>query len=155
MRRGSKRAASRGIVVRALTMRDYDAMIELQKLCGLHVEKRIRESRDAVRRQMAFNRGLSFGAFDGERMVAVARGSFDSRRGYVDRVAVHPEYRRMGLGSRIVERVERELWRRGGRFIVVSALVEPDNQASKRMFERMGFEAIPVLYMRKRPARRR
>lgn len=126
-------------------------MIALQELCGLHVEKRVRESRAAVGRQLRFNPGLSFAAFHRGRMVAVARGSFDSRRGYIDRVAVHPDFRRERLGSRMVERAERALWKKGGRSIVVCAFVEPDNRASRRMFLKLGFKAIPVIYMRKRP----
>jgi ribosomal protein S18 acetylase RimI-like enzyme len=126
-------------------------MIGLQRLCGLHVEIRVRESRPAVRRQLEFNRGLSFAAFHDGRMVAVARGSLDMRRGYIDRVAVHPDFRRRGLGSLLVSRVESALWAKGGRRIVVTALVEPDNPASEEMFLRLGYEKIPVYYMRKRP----
>ena len=148
-----KRRSGR-IRVREITNSDYDEMVALQELCGLQLEKKIRESRKAIARQLRFNPGLSFAAFDRARMVAVARGSYDARRGYIDRVAVHPDYRRQGLGTKLVSRVEKALWTRGGRYIVVSALVHTDNESSRTMFEKLGFETVPVLYMRKRPPQR-
>ncbi|HLF07141.1 MAG TPA: GNAT family N-acetyltransferase [Thermoplasmata archaeon] len=151
---GERKRRSSLIHIREITIADYKEMLALQELCGLHVEKLIRESRPAVARQLRFNRGLSFAAFDRARMVAVARGSFDARRGYIDRVAVHPDYRRRGLGTKVVARVEKALWATGGRYIVVSAIVETGNASSRKMFEKLGFETVPVLYMRKRPPQR-
>ncbi len=49
------------------------------------------------------NPGLSQVVYDGERLVGAVLCGHDGRRGFLHHLAVDPEYRRMGIGSELVE----------------------------------------------------
>lgn len=47
---------------------------------------------------------LAVGAWDGDRLVGFARAVSDRRfRAYIEDVVVHPEYRRAGIGGRLLD----------------------------------------------------
>jgi ribosomal protein S18 acetylase RimI-like enzyme len=49
---------------------------------------------------------LFFVALDEERLVGTAMAGFDGHRGWVYYVAVHPDHRRRGVGTALMERAE-------------------------------------------------
>ena len=88
-------------------------------------------------------------AFDGARLVGFVLASDDTRRGWINRIAVHPDFRRTGLASRLVVAAEEELRRRGMQ--IIAALIEDYNTASRGLFEKSGYSYMPeVLYYSKR-----
>lgn len=58
-------------------------------------------------------------------------------RAYVFSFRVKPEYRKNGLGTTLMEYVERDLIRRG--FCAVTLNVAQDNPAARRLYERLGY----------------
>jgi ribosomal protein S18 acetylase RimI-like enzyme len=63
-------------------------------------------------------------------------------RGYVQRLAVHPEARRQGIGTALLVDGLRWARRRGARTAVVNTSV--DNAAARALYESQGFVAFPV-----------
>lgn len=90
----------------------------------------------------------NLGAFDGPRLVGAVLGTHDTRKGWVNRLAVHPDYRRLGIASRLVRRAEREFRNQG--IQMFAALVEPGNVASEAFFRALGYDILPMLYARAR-----
>ncbi len=76
--------------IRPLLLHDYDQIISPFRTCGLDPKIRGRDSRPAIARQLRSNRGLYLGAFDGDRLVGTVLGTHDSRKGWINRLAVHP-----------------------------------------------------------------
>jgi ribosomal protein S18 acetylase RimI-like enzyme len=73
----------------------------------------------------------------------------DSRRGWINRVAVHPGYRRTGLGGELIRAAEAELRRRG--IHIIAALIEEDNTASRSLFTKLEYLDMPeIRYYSKR-----
>lgn len=72
--------------------------------------------------------------------VALEESSYrrDVRRGIVENVYVRPDRRGEGLGSALIERAERTLAARGADVVVLESLV--DNDAARRLYERLGYE---------------
>ena len=62
---------------------------------------------DALDLQMAGGRQRVIGLRDGPKLIAVALLTHDSRKGWINRLAVEPAYRRQGLASRLVAEAER------------------------------------------------
>jgi predicted GNAT family N-acyltransferase len=81
---------------------------------------------------------LHFVAFEGERAVGCARlrAHGDGAVAKVERVAVLPEQRRLGLGRALMEAAERAARRRGHRRLVLHAQV-----AVVPFYERLGWRA--------------
>jgi ribosomal protein S18 acetylase RimI-like enzyme len=107
-----------------------------------------RDSRTAIRSQLRIARNRYLGAFDGGRLVGAVLGTQDGRKGWINRLAVHPDYRRRRLASRLVRTCERGLREQGIRMF--AALIEPENSASEAVFRALGYEVLPILYARRK-----
>lgn len=136
------------IRIRRLRLKDYDELIALFQRCGLQPRTRGRERRAAIASQLRVPRNRYLGAFDGGRLVGVVFGTHDSRKGWINRLAVHPDYRRRHVASRLVRTCEEGLRAQG--IQMFAALIEPDNAASETVFRALGYEVMPMLYARRK-----
>jgi N-acetylglutamate synthase len=87
----------------------------------------------------------------GSTLVAVALLTHDGRKGWINRLAVDPAYRRRGLAARLIAEAERWFLEDQG-LQVWSALIESSNAASRSLFERLGYGQVDVVYVTKRTA---
>ena len=62
------------------------------------------DERDQIAAYLARNPGLSFLAVDGPKVVGAVLGGHDGRRGYIHHLAVDDDYRRRGIGRRLVKK---------------------------------------------------
>lgn len=138
------------IEFRILTTADYDDMAELWRQAGLPFKPKGRDSRKAVQEQMCSNPEFFFGAFHNEMLVGVVVGSYDGRKkGWINRLAVHPRYRRKGVAKKLITRMETILEKQGAK--IFCALIEETNQPSVRLFEKLGYITNrSIIYLSKR-----
>ena len=61
-------------------------------------------------------------------------------RAYIYGFRVRPEYRNLGVGTRIMHSVEQDLWQRG--FRQVNLNVGKDNVNARRFYHRLGYQVI-------------
>lgn len=134
------------ITIRRLRMGDYAAVVRVLRACDLHPRVRGRESRQNLAKQLRSRQTLYLGAFDGGRLVGTVFGTHDTRKGWINRLAVLPDYRHRGLGSRLVRECERGLRKHG--LEMFAALVDSENQASRALFGKLGYEKSDILYYR-------
>jgi GNAT superfamily N-acetyltransferase len=89
------------------------------------------------------------GARDGDRLVGVIVTTHDGRKGWINRLAVHPDDRRKGLGRRLISEAEQTLHDQGMQ--IIAALIENGNAASLTLFEHAGYVEYPgIHYVSKR-----
>ncbi len=136
------------IHIRLLDLSDYEAMADLFRICGIGPQSRGRDSRAAIARQLRPKRNCYLGAFDGDRLLGTVLGTHDTRKGWINRLAVHPEYRRRGIASRLVRECERGLRKQG--IQMFAAIIEKGNRPSERVFRLLGYELGPVTYARRK-----
>lgn len=74
-------------------------------------------------------------------------GAFDGRRGWVNRLAVHPERQGQGVGGALLDAFEARLRHRGCR--KVNLLVRADNADVTRFYAAQGFASVPLTFMEK------
>ncbi len=122
---------------RRLVLGDYDEMVGLWCLAGLPFKPRGRDSLESVAVQMGVEPDFFVGAFYGGRLVGVAVLSSDLRRGWINRLAVDPEFRGRGVAKALVHECERVLKMHGLRLFC--ALIEDSNVASKKLFMSCGY----------------
>ena len=83
------------------------------------------------------------------RLVGAVLATHDSRKGWINRVAVHPDYRRKGLGGQIVRACEEFLEGQGAE--IIAALIEDWNEPSIELFAAEDYVyGDDVLYYSKR-----
>lgn len=134
------------ITIRRLRLRDYADIVEVLRVCDLHPRTRGRDSRKNLATQLRSRQTYYLGAFDGDRLVGTVFGTHDTRKGWINRLAVLPEYQRKGIASRLVRECERGLRTRG--LEMFAALIDAENTASRRLFSRLGYTSSDILYYR-------
>jgi ribosomal protein S18 acetylase RimI-like enzyme len=138
--------------IQELTIGDYEDMVKLWKQSLLPFKPKGRDSKQEMRRQMKENPELFLGAFERKTLVGIVVGSYDGRKGWINRLAVDPEHRRKGIAQLLIARIEMALKKKGTR--IICALVEESNQESISLFEKIGYVLHrDILYLSKRESK--
>ena len=136
------------VTIRTITPDDYDSLVELWSVSGLEFQIRGRESREAILRHLKQFPGLSFVAIADGQLVGTVLGTHDGRKGWINRLAVRPDFRSRGVEAALVKACDAAIRAEG--MEIVAALVEADNEASAALFRKLGYsDAIEVRYFRK------
>jgi len=136
------------VTIRSLEPNDYERVCAVWSAAGLSTRPHGRDGRAAFLRQLArFPTSYLLAEIGGE-AVGVILGTHDERKGWINRLAVRPEYRRRGIARRLIAACEHALHEQG--IEIVAVLVERANPASARLFAAAGYAAdVPVHYFRK------
>jgi putative acetyltransferase len=140
------------IHIRPMQIADYASMREIWSSSdGVGLSEADTES--GVARFLAANPGLSSVAVAEGRIVGGALCGHDGRRGYIEHLAVVPEFRGRGAGGAIVSACLRGLSREGIPYCHI--LVFADNEKGAAFWQRRGWRARPELRVLSiRPAER-
>ena len=134
--------------LRHLTVDDHDAIIRLWKEAGLEsVRLQGRDSHDAFAAQLAAGQRV-IGLEDAGQLIGAVLVTHDTRKGWINRLAIHPDHRRKGYATELIAAAEQELRAMG--FQIFAVLIEADNNASQELFAREGYKAHDIVYMSKR-----
>lgn len=112
-------------------------IVALWQRAGLHIRPEGRDSLAAFTAQMATGVQTPIGLRDGERLVAVVLATHDSRKGWINRLAVDPDYRRQGLATWLIRLCEEHFRSLG--IDIWAALIEDWNEASLALFRSAGY----------------
>lgn len=125
------------LAIRAMRIDEVKWLHSLWDAAGLTYHSKGRDSREKLQDEWMANADGFIGAFAEDRMVGSVIATDDGRRGWINRLAVHPEYRRGGLAGRLIAAAERECRRRGLR--VIAALIDRENVSSQALFDKSGY----------------
>jgi ribosomal protein S18 acetylase RimI-like enzyme len=131
--------------VRNFQIEDYDAVVALWAQAGLILS--LSDSREGIRRKLERDADLFLVAIDGESIVGAVMGCYDGRRGWINHIAVAPNYKGQGLGTQLVQEVERRLREKG--CDKVNLLIEPTNAAVQEFYQRLGYQRDELIFMEK------
>jgi ribosomal protein S18 acetylase RimI-like enzyme len=84
---------------------------------------------------------------DGGEIVGAVLGTFDGRRGWVNRLAVRKNMQGRGVGARLLAELERRLTALGCR--KVNVLIEPENSSAAGFYARHGYQPDNLIFMEK------
>lgn len=122
--------------IRQFTWDDYEAVAAVWAAAGRAVVPRAE-----LRAKLVRDPELFLVAEDGGGPAGVVMGTYDGRRGWILRLAVHPSRRRRGIGSRLVAELESRFRRLGCPRI--NLLVMPDNDDGLRFWRTLGYLPMP------------
>jgi ribosomal protein S18 acetylase RimI-like enzyme len=131
-----------------LTTHHHAEIVDLWQRAGLHIRPEGRDSAEAFAQQMASGVQTPIGLREGERLVGVVLATHDSRKGWINRLAVDPAYRRQGLGLELIRLCEEHF--RGLGIDVWAALIENWNEASLALLRKAGYLSHDVTYVSRR-----
>ncbi len=125
------------IALDQLSIKDYDEIIALWTRASLNYRPQGRDSRASLKRQLQSKVVWLIGARKGGALVGVAMPSHDMRRGWINRLAVDPAFRRQGIGEALVQEAMRQLHAKG--IEIIAATIEDSNAASLSLFKKLEF----------------
>lgn len=136
-------------VLRRLTIDDHAAILELWQRAGLHsIRPEGRDSRSEFAKQFAGGQ-IAIGLEEDGQLIGAVLATHDTRKGWINRLAIDPHHRRQGYGEQLVHAAEDALREVG--LHLMAAFIEEGNAASLALFEKLGYAAHPkIVYVSKR-----
>jgi len=147
---GSMATAKRkGVSIRPLKEGELDAMRKVWKAAGLPYRSKGRDSLKNLEKQRRRAPGYFLGAFKDGRLIGVSLVTDDGRKGWINRLAVHPDSQRKGVATLLVSESETILRRRGMRLLCTH--IEDGREESFALFKKLGYHVEnEILYLTKR-----
>jgi ribosomal protein S18 acetylase RimI-like enzyme len=135
--------------IRKLTIKNYEDILKLWTRAKLSYRQKGRDSKKAIATEMKANPDFFLGAFENNRLVGMVIISYDMRKGWLNRLAVDPDYRHCGIAKTLIAESEKILRKHDIR--IFCALIEDRNTASKKLFHECGYvEHRDIIYFSKR-----
>lgn len=101
----------------------------------------------AIDKKLAVDDGLFFVATDKTAVIGTLMAGYDGHRGWLYSVAVHPDYRRQGLGASLVRHGEQALIALG--CLKINLQITSGNEAVVGFYEALGYGVEPRISMGK------
>jgi ribosomal protein S18 acetylase RimI-like enzyme len=121
---------------------DYAAVRALWETAGPGIHMRRSDELQEIQKKLQRDPDLFLLAEQDGRVIGSVLGGFDGRRGMVYHLAVGAEYRRRGIGERLMEELEKRLRAKGClRFYL---LVTCDNEEAIGFYEKRGWEKMDL-----------
>jgi ribosomal protein S18 acetylase RimI-like enzyme len=131
--------------IRSATVADAPRLIELWAAAGLKFRPEdVPEELAAI---LARDSDLVLVAEDDAGLTAAVFGTFDGRRGWVNRLATRADLRGQGHASAVLAELELRLGAKGCR--KVNLLVEPENEQVTSFYRRYGYAEDQLIFMEK------
>jgi ribosomal protein S18 acetylase RimI-like enzyme len=126
------------LTIRPFRIEDYDAVIALWKSARLPCRPDGRDARSRIAQELSGSNAVFLVAEYQGKLIGSVFATHDGRKGWINRLAVAPSFRRRGIAGRLVWEAERGLHRAG--IEMVACLIEDWNADSKRFFENIGYQ---------------
>ncbi|PIQ27715.1 MAG: hypothetical protein COW63_15325 [Bacteroidetes bacterium CG18_big_fil_WC_8_21_14_2_50_41_14] len=137
------------LTIREATIADYVLLTDLWKKAGLPYKPNGRDSLESIAREMQAGTGVFFIGLLEEMPVATVLVTHDGRKGWINRLAVLPEFQKQGIGKQLVSASEK--WLIQHNIGIFACMIEDYNTNSFIAFQKMGY--IPfdgIHYLTKR-----
>ena len=103
--------------LRRLTIDDHATILALWQRAGLHsIRPEGRDSRSEFEQQFAGGQ-IAIGLEEDGKLIGVVIATNDTRKGWINRLAIDPDYRRKGYGKQLVHSAEEALREAGLKLI--------------------------------------
>lgn len=137
------------VQIREYRIEDYDNLINLWKEADLVHRPKGRDRQDKIENELRQNTSIFLVAELNGELIGSVFGSHDGRKGWINRLAVDPDFRKKDIAKKLVYEVENKLDELG--IDIVACMIEGWNKESMKVFEKLGYEKYPdVAYYTKR-----
>ena len=102
----------------------------------------------AIDKKLEFGDGLFFVVTSNESVIGTIMAGYDGHRGWIYSMAVSPNYRSQGLGSKLLSFAEEKLSKQG--CLKVNLQILQDNEAVEKFYLKNGYQTEKRISMGKR-----
>jgi len=134
------------LLIRPFQTEDEDALVALWKMCELTVPWN-NPHKDIARKLQVQPELFLVGILDSS-LIATVMGGYEGHRGWINYLAVHPDFRENGYGQEIMNSVETKIREMGCPKINLQIRTGNDKIAS--FYQKLGFTNDHVVSMGKR-----
>lgn len=128
---------------------DYDRLTRLWTKAGLPYKSAGRDRKERIEQELQHGVGRIILAESKGDLVGAVLATHDGRKGWINRLAVMPSWRRKGLGHLLVK--EAEEWLRSRGMEIFTCLIESYNKTSMAFFAKLGYiRHDEIIYFSKR-----
>jgi ribosomal protein S18 acetylase RimI-like enzyme len=122
---------------------DYSQVINLWQNAGPGIHVRRSDKIDEIAKKVQRDPDLFLVAETGGRIIGSVMGGFDGRRGMVYHLAVEDSFRKKGIGTELMNELERRMKLKG--CIRTYLLVTRDNLEAIHFYETHGWEQMEIM----------
>jgi ribosomal protein S18 acetylase RimI-like enzyme len=133
------------LLIREFKMTDYPLVISLWKEAGLTISPT--DNPESLKKMLEYNPDLFLIAQETDNIIGVVMGTFDGRRGWINHLAVKPDQQGTGIGSLLIEEVEKRFKAKGCE--KVNLLIQRSNEKVQAFYEKQGYTSADVIFMGK------
>jgi len=123
---------------------DYPVARSLWQNAGPGIQLRRSDEPEEIQKKLLRDPDLFLVAESSGKMIGTVIGGFDGRRGLIYHLAVDAAFRKQGIGSLLMDEVERRLKAKG--CLKCYLLVTADNEAAMRFYEARQWERMDTVY---------
>ena len=121
---------------------DYSQVVGIWEKMGNGIRVGVSDAPKEIEKKLLRDPELFLVAETNGSLIGTIIGGYDGRRGFIYHLAVAAAYREQGIGTRLMEEVERRLVGIG--CIRCYLFVNNDNTEVKGFYEKHGWELLPV-----------
>jgi ribosomal protein S18 acetylase RimI-like enzyme len=138
------------ISIRRFNIQDYGEIIRLWSLVKLPLKPKGRDRLENIKREISNpDTNIFLVAVSEGNLIGSIVGTHDGRKGWINRLAVHPDFQRRGIARQLVRKVEGYLSKNG--IDITACLIEGYNRDSMTFFQKIGYlKHEDVTYFSKR-----
>lgn len=137
------------VLIREFKDSDYHELINLWDRAKLPYKPEGRDSCNNIRYQSKLKNTFYLVAEVRGRIIGSVLATHDGRKGWINRLAVDPEFQGRGIAKMLVEEAEKWFFENG--IEIFACLIEEWNQRSMNFFKKMGYKKhTDIFYLTKR-----
>jgi len=125
------------IKIRNFNINDYNNVIRLWDQTKLPFKSEGRDSLIKIRNEINKENSIFLVAEDKGKIIGTVFGTHDGRKGWINRLAVLPDYQRKGIAKKLCLEVENKLNNLG--IEIICCLIENYNINSFNFFKKLGY----------------
>lgn len=116
---------------------EYDTLIDVWKAAGLHYRPAGRDKKENLLKELNNSYESFILAEYQNKVIGTILVSHDGRKGWINRLAVIPAFRHLGVAAKLVKNAENFLLECG--IEIFACLIEDWNDVSMELFQKQGY----------------
>jgi ribosomal protein S18 acetylase RimI-like enzyme len=132
------------MIIRDFNISDYENVIDLWQKSRLPFKPNGRDSKQSLKKEINKPSSIFLLIEKEEEIIGSVFGTHDGRKGWINRLAIRPDFQNQGLGSMLLTKLLNRFSKMGIK--IIAALIEDWNDTSINFFKKNNFQVHKDIY---------